>query len=210
MANGNMSLNQPDSVDFKQMIVKYLRYWYLFILSLIIVIGAAFCYLYVATPQYRVTSTLLLKNEENLTNSLNRNPNLGEINLLSGKQNIDNEIEVFKSKSLMHRVFSELSLVTSFYIEEQFKNVEIYGKEVPVRVTINFLKPSAYEDPIKVTRKTTTHYTLEEKNGKRSVHKYGEEITKPYGVFTIYAAPDAVLSAPYAKETVVVEFHYIV
>src|SRR5688572_17371181 len=93
----NVSLNQPDSIEFKQLILRYLRYWYLFILSLIICIGAAFCYIYVATPQYRISSTLLLKNEENLTN-LNRNPNLGEINLLTGKQNIDNEIEVFKSK----------------------------------------------------------------------------------------------------------------
>jgi capsular exopolysaccharide synthesis family protein len=209
MADRNVFLNQSDSVDFKQLILKYLRYWYLFFLSLIVCLGVAFCYLYVATPQYRVTSTLLLKNEENLTNSLNRNPALGEINLLTGKQNIDNEIEVFKSKSLMHRVFAELSLFASYYVEGKFKNQEIYGKEVPIRISINGLKPSAYDHPIIITKKTGTHYQIKEKNGKITSHKFGEEVAKPFGVFTIYAAPDHTASEKYTNVPVIVQFHDI-
>jgi tyrosine-protein kinase Etk/Wzc len=209
MADGNVFSNQPDGIDFKQLMLKYLRYWYLFFLSLFIFLGAAFCYIYVATPQYRVTSTLLLKNEENLTNSLNRNPNLGEINLLPGKQNIDNEIEVFKSKSLMYRVFSELSLFTSFYIEGKFRRKEIYGKEVPIRISVNMLKPSAYDLPITITKKASTHYQLLESDGKSSTHKYGEEVTTSFGVFTVYAAPDHAASSEFVKAPIVVEFHDI-
>src|SRR5688572_14383788 len=101
--------DQADYVDVKQEVSKYIRYWYIFIISLIACLILAFLYLYWAVPQYRVVSTLLLKNEEADSNTSGTS-NLGEINLFSTKQKIDNEIEVLKSNSLMQRVFSELSL----------------------------------------------------------------------------------------------------
>lgn len=209
MVEKGQLVSQADTIEVKQLLVKYLRYWYLFLISLIIFLGAAFCYIYVATPQYRISSTLLLKNEENLTNSANRNSNLGEINLLAGKQNIDNEIEVFKSNSLMQRVFSELSLFASFYIDGQFRKEEIYGKEVPIRLSVSVLKPAAFESPITIRKKTTTYYELIEEDGAISTHKYGEEVTKPYGTFTVHQAPDAAASATYVREPIIVQFQDI-
>lgn len=206
--SGNL-LHQADSIDVRQLLLKYLRYWYLFLISLLLCIGAAFCYIYVATPQYRISSTMLLKNEENLSTSLNRNPGLGEINLLTGKQNIDNEIEVFQSKSLMNRVFSELSLFVTFYVEGKFRKIEIYGKEVPIRISVSLIKPYAFETPFTIRKKTSTHYELIEKSGRVNTHKYGEEITNLYGVFTVYAAPDAAASATYVREPIVVQLHDI-
>ena len=205
---GNFS-NQGDYIDVRQLLAKYLRYWYLFLISLVLFLGAAFCYIYVATPQYRISSTLLLKNEESLTNSVNRNPALGEINLLSGKQNIDNEIEVFKSQSLMHRVFSELSLHASFFVQGQFRKDEIYGKEVPIRLSISVLKPSAFEQLITIKKKTSTHFDITEEDGQTSTHKFGEEISKSYGVFTVHLAPEANASATYVNEPIMVQFHDI-
>lgn len=206
--SGNL-LHQADSIDVRQLLIKYLRYWYLFLISLILCVGAAFCYIYVATPQYRISSTMLLKNEENLSTSLNRNPGLGEINLLSAKQNIDNEIEVFQSKSLMNRVFSELSLFVTFYVEGKFRKVEIYGKEVPIRISVSLIKPYAFENPFTIRKKTSTHYELIETSGRVSTHKYGEEVTNLYGVFTVYAAPDAAASATYVREPIIVQLHDI-
>lgn len=208
-AKGTSFSNQGDYIDVKQILAKYLRYWYLFLISLVLFLGAAFCYIYVATPQYRITSTMLLKNEESLNNSANRNPNLGEINLLAGKQNIDNEIEVFKSQSLMQRVFSELSLHASFFIQGQFRKEEIYGKEVPIRLSISVLKPSAFEQSITIRKKTSTHFDLAEEDGSVSTHKYGEEVSKSYGVFTVHQAPEANLSATFVNEPIIVQFHDI-
>lgn len=204
---GVLLSNPNDYVDVKQILGKYFKSWYFFVLSLFICLGAAFCYIYIATPQYRVSSTILLKNEENLTNSLNRNPALGEINLLTAKQNIDNEIEVFKSNSLMQRVFAELSLFATYYVQGQFRKEEIYGKELPIRISINILKPAAFQAPFTIRRKTTAYYELIEADGEVISHKYGEEITRPYGVFTVYAAPDPTASATFAREPVIVQFH---
>ena len=103
--------DQEDYVDVKQLLQNYFRYWYFFVLGLLLCVGGAFCYLYVATPQYRVSSTILLKSDENQTGGGPRGAEPTALTLFNTKQNIDNELEVLNSKSLMQRVFSELSLV---------------------------------------------------------------------------------------------------
>jgi capsular exopolysaccharide synthesis family protein len=199
-----------DDVDVKQLLSKYFRYWYLFVLSLILCMAGAVAYLYLATPQYRVISSILLKNEENQTNS--RGSEMGEINLFSTKQSIDNELEVLSSKSLMQRVFSELSLYVTYHVKEKFKDKEIYGKELPIKLAITKLHPTAYGHSITIQRKTSTLFTIKEEGGKVSNHRYGEEISMNYGIFTVIAAPLDSMSKlkSQTSQPIIVKFHDIV
>src|SRR5687768_641305 len=153
-----------DYVDVKQLLLTYLRYWYLFVIGLAICIGLAYFYLITTSPQYRVSSTILLKNEENQTGLRNQEP--GELNLFSTKQNIDNELEVLNSKSLMHRVFSELSLNVTYHVKEEFRNREIYGKELPFKLSITKLHNTADGRSITIQRRTSSTFTIQEKEGK--------------------------------------------
>ena len=211
MAKKEVFSNPADeNVDIKQLLASYFKYWYLFIISFIICIGLAFVYVYLATPQYRVISTILLKNEESQTNS--RSSELGELNLFSTKQSIDNELEVLSSKSLMQRVFQELSLAVTYHVEEKFKTKEIYGKELPIRLSVTKLHQTAYGHTITIRRKTSTIFTVQEEGGKTSNHKYGEEISMPYGIFTVIAAPldSASKLNTRTQQPIIVRFHDII
>lgn len=193
-------IDNHEEIDVKQLVSKYFRYWYLFLISVVVCLILAFIYLYLATPTYRIESTMLLKNEESESTSGNNTP--GEINLFNTKQKIDNEIEVLKSTGLMQRVFSELSLNVTYHLKEQFKTVEIYGAAVPIRLSISKLHPTAYDKSITIHRKTSTTFELKEDDGAISNHKYGEEISKPYGIFTVIAARDS-----RTHEPIIVKFH---
>lgn len=194
--------DQADYIDVKQLLSKYLRYWYIFLISVVVCAALAFLYLYFATPQYRIVSTLLLKNEESESNSLTNNTSLGEINLFNTKQKIDNEIEVLKSNSLMQRVFSELSLNVTYHVKRKLKTEEIYGSEVPIRLSINKLHPTSYGKSITIRRKTSTTFEITEDTGEASTHIYGEEVSKSYGIFTVIAAKDK-----RTHDTIIVKFH---
>ena len=196
----NFQSEQADYIDVKQLVSKYIRHWYIFLISVSACLILAFLYLYWAVPQYRVFSTLLLKNEESDPGS--RQSELGEINLFTTKQNLDNEMEVLRSNSLMQRVFSELSLNPTFHIKGQFKTEEIYGSEVPIRLSITKLHPTAFKKQLVLRRKTSTTFELKEENGDISTHKYGEEISKPYGIFTVIAAQDN-----RTHEPIIIRFH---
>ncbi len=177
-----------DDVDALQLIQGYLKYWYLFVISVIICGALAFVYLYMATPKYRVSSTILLKSDDAQTGG-GRNTDIDDLNLFSTKQNIDNELEVLNSKSLVERVFRELSLYVTYHIEEKFKTREIYGSDLPIKVSVTKLHPTADGQEIIIRRRTSTMYSITEKDGKATNHKYGEEISMPYGMFTVIAAP---------------------
>lgn len=196
--------DQKDYIDLKHILSKYGRYWYLFLISLLVCALFAFVYLYFTPYNYRVQSTILLKEVDSESNPLTGNSALGEINLLSMKHKIDNEIEVLKSISLIQRVFTELSLHATYHVERQFKTLEIYGSEVPIRLSFNKLHPTAFKRSITVRRKTTSTYELKEDDGAVSTHKYGEEVSKPYGIFTVIAAQDT-----RTQEPIIIKFHDI-
>ena len=204
--------DQEDYVDVKQLLQNYFRYWYFFVLGLLLCVGGAFCYLYVATPQYRVSSTLLLKNDENQTGGGPRGGEPTALTLFNTKQNIDNELEVLNSKSLMQRVFSELSLSVTYHVEEKFRTREIYGKELPIKLSITKLHPSADGRSLTIRRRTSTMYSIQEEGGKATNHTYGEEISMPYGIFTVIAAPLDSTSKldSRTQQPIIVRFHDMV
>ena len=60
----NLLLDDSDQVNFKDILTKYLKYWYLFLLVTILCLGAAYLYLRYATPHYWIGSTILIKNDQ--------------------------------------------------------------------------------------------------------------------------------------------------
>lgn len=181
---------RQDYVDLRQAVSRYTKHWYVFVLSLVVCLLLAYSYLFLATPEYKISSSILLKNEQADDNSFGSNQSLGELNFFSTKQRIDNEIEVLRANSLMQRVFQDLGLNATYYVNGPFKKKEIYGSALPIRVSITKLHPTAYDRMITVTRKTSTTFELRDDDGEISKHKFGEEISKPYGIFTVIATPD--------------------
>ncbi len=205
MADKDTNITETDYIDVKELVSKYLKFWPWFLGSLVISIGCAYAYLYFTTPQYRINSTLLLKNGDE-SNQGGAKSSLGEIDLFNTSQKIDDEIEVLKSQSLMQRVFSELSLFVTYYHTKGLKTFELYGKDIPIRVSVDKLHSSAFLDPITIQRKTSTTFELKEESGEASTHKYGEEISKSYGIFTVIAAP-VEGSEVRKNEPIIVKFH---
>lgn len=189
-AREKFRVENQEYVNVQEVISKYTRYWYVFLLSLVVCIALAYAYLYLAAPQYKISSSILLKHEESEGNSFTNGQSLGELNFASSKQRIDNEIEVLRAKSLMQRVFKELGLYTTYFKNGHFRKQEIYGAELPLRLSITKLHPSAYGKMITITRKTSTTYELVSDDGEASTHKFGEEVSKSYGIFTVIATPD--------------------
>lgn len=196
MSQREMLRMEQDEISLPQLVSKYLRYWYVFALSLVACIALAYAYLYLATPRFKISSSILLKNEEAESGGIGGRQEMGEFSFLSSKQHIDNEIEVLRANSLMQRVFQELGLNATYYIDGKFKKREIYGSQLPIRLSITKLHPSAFDKMITIRRKTSSTFEISDDDGDLSTHKFGEEISKSYGIFTVIAAPDNRTSEP--------------
>ena len=194
MAEGEVSYSQSEKNDFKRFFYKYLRYWYLFLISTILCLGLAVLYLKLTTPKYLVSSSLLIRDIDKGPDFQSGNPVFKELDIFNSATSIENEIEELKSATLMERVLTELSLQTGYYIGGALKYKEIYGDNLPINVRVDSLTEAAYKKKITITIKNSNEFQLED--GDSTTYRFGEPINKPYGSFTVLITSPALVNQP--------------
>lgn len=178
-------------IDLKSIFVKYLPYWYWFLVSGVVCIAGAFVYLkYYSTPIYRISSTIQLKGAEKDDNSAEKVPVSGLGNFQSGSV-IDDEVDILKSHSLMLRVLKELSLHVRYQVEGRLKNKEVYGDDLPIFVVFSSVDSAILykTESFNLYLKDDRTFDLEEEHGRRTTYRLGQEIQKPFGAFKVMAGP---------------------
>ncbi|MBB6611200.1 polysaccharide biosynthesis tyrosine autokinase [Pontibacter sp. Tf4] len=197
-------------IDFKALALRSARSWHLFVLGVVLALGLGFFYLKYTSPVYTVKSKILIKDEEKGA-SLLSGGDLEGLDIFSGTKNIDNEIEVLNSISLMERVLTELSLNTTYYTPVFFKDREIYGKQLPIKVIIDKVDSTAFETDVTVFIKENNRFELvtedEEGSVERSEHEFGKKVVKPFGTFTVLALPK--ITDPESPKEIHVKFNDI-
>jgi tyrosine-protein kinase Etk/Wzc len=109
-----LSVEENHDGDIKNILQKYVRNWKWFLLSISVGLILGFVYLRYQTPVYEVSATILIKDDSKgaVPSELSAFEDLG---ILKSGNNIDNDIEILKSRSLMTRVVKELKLNTSYF-----------------------------------------------------------------------------------------------
>ncbi len=200
--------DKVENKDVKAILLKYFQYWYLFLAGLIICVGLAFLHMrYNLKSRYDIVATILIKDVKGSSAS----SAFSDLGVLNTTKSMDNEIILLKSKSLMLRVLKELSYHTSYYKKGRVQDVEIFEGDLPFRLIISKLEPSAYGKTIALTTKANNLIELEEKKPSGEVslstYKLGQQVNKPYAVFTVVEASDA---EPVKEgETVLIKFNNI-
>lgn len=176
--------------DVKVIFLKYLKYWYLFVLGSVVSLSLAYTYLQYIIPQYAVSSKLLIRDAKDEP-ELSGGGGFVNLDLFKSAKNIDNEIELMKSKSLMERVLKELDLNTSYFVEKTFQEAEVHITNSPVKVIIHELNSRAYSKKLYIQIQSNNSFKLQGQDGEEeSVHRFGRQIKKAYGVFTILASAE--------------------
>lgn len=110
----NLSIEESQDGNVKDLLLRYLRNWKWFALSVVLCLILGFVYLRYQAPVYEASATILIKDDKNgaVSSELSAFEDLG---ILNGNNNIDNEIEILKSRSLMRRVAAELKLNVGYF-----------------------------------------------------------------------------------------------
>ena len=167
------------SIDLRGLVYKYVRHGGWFIVALAFSLTAAFFYLRYSTPIYKVSATLLIKDEKRGT--ANSNDILKELNLGSVSKLVENEIEVLKSRAIMEKVVDALNLSVTYYQEGRIKDAEVFY-ESPVKVIPEQLKPLAYQSVLYIQPVDDQHFELlDEKENSLGTYVYSSGIKSPYG-----------------------------
>ena len=138
-----MRIIKKINIDIKKIFLKYFEKWYWFIIATVFFCALAFIYLRYSTPQYAITSKILIKDDKNGPD-ITGDGIFKDLSIFNSSKNVLNEIEVLKSQALMQRVLKELSFSCSYFVEGTVKDQEVYGMSLPIRVVVRDIDSTAY------------------------------------------------------------------
>ncbi len=196
----NPELNE-EVIDLKQILFKFLKYWYLFIIAIIFCLSVAYLFNKYTKPLYKVGTTILIKDEKS---AFDAQALLGLGNL-KNTQSIENEIGVLKSRALVNRAIRSLNFDISYFEDKNFITRELYT-ESPFIVLFDTINPQPAGLTFNIKINNNRYYTISTegeqvseyyytKNRKEipinelveysGTHRFGEEVSGKYHKFRI-------------------------
>ncbi len=138
-----------DGASLRATLMRYVRHWPWFLLSVGIVLAVAYVYLLFQAPTYNSKASLLIKDEKKGLDSENM---LKELDIFAPKKVVENEIEILKSYTLMERVVTQLHLNITYFQDTRFGMREVY-EQSPIRLIIEQANPVLFqqEDPFQIS-----------------------------------------------------------
>ncbi|NEU08819.1 polysaccharide biosynthesis tyrosine autokinase [Flavihumibacter sp. R14] len=175
MTYNNSSLqSQPVKGDIMQVIFNYLRYWYIFIASVVIFLGLAWLYLQTKTPAYNVKSTLIIQEDKKGEGAMQATA-FSDLDMFKQVVTVDNEIAALRSRSLWEKVLSQLPINVSYYVDGTFKTEELYGEDLPVVVVVEKLTQGVYSQTLTLEILDEGSYKLSSET-HAGTYKFGQKV----------------------------------
>lgn len=191
MENNHFDEDFENDFQFKEILNKYAIHWQWFALGVSVCLLLVFLYLRYTIPQYQASTTILVKDEKK-GGMLSELSAFADMGIGGGmKSNLDNEIEILKSRKLIESTVKKLNLNTALIIKGNVVDGEIY-KDTPIEVFFADKTNQFYENKInlKFTELTSTTFELENQSLNENINillsskpafRYGEEIPTRYG-----------------------------
>jgi capsular exopolysaccharide synthesis family protein len=185
----------------------YTRYWYWFVLGLLITFIGAYLYLRYSTPIYEVQAKVIIKDEKNSSGFLELSaiPELGNFMSRYGNSKIEDEIAIFTSKRLITNVVDDLNLNTVYRAVGNVITSELYTKKP---FTVQFLENNSSDDVrypelfIEIQDETTYSISVDGA-GKIGTFKFGERVSLEFtDLIVLPNLEDEALFQKYTDESI--------
>ena len=166
--NSQQNVEESSSINLQLVYKTLVLNWQWFVLSVIVCLGVAFCYLRYATPVYQASAKLLIKDDDSQTSRSGKSALMtsSTLGIMTNSTGIDNEMEILKSARLAEQTCRDLKLYVTYKKEGNIKDNIIYGNE-PISADI---------DPIHLEKlKFPIFLEVTYQDGKYQCHTYNAE-----------------------------------
>ena len=202
--------SKEENIDIKELLFKYLIHWPWFVGAVVACLIAAWVYLYISTPVYNISATVLIKDDKKggSAGMLSGLESLGLDGMISSSQNIDNEIEVLRSKTIVKEVVEDLGLYISYADKDEFPSRNLY-KTSPVQVSLTPQEADLLEKPMIVEMALQPQGSLDVnvKIGDDEYQKHFEKLPAVFptnkGTLAFFQALDSILPSKKSSEEIV-------
>lgn len=198
IVNERQCETEDEKIDIQQLLFKYIIHWPWFVGAVLVCLIGAWIYLRMATPVYNISATVLIKDDKKggNTGSMVGLEELGLSGLISSSQNIDNELEVLRSKTLVKEVINLLNLYVPYTDEDGFPSKNMY-KTSPVLVSLTPQEAEKLTDPMVVEMALygegglEVNVTVGDKEYQKHFEKLPAVFPMDEGTLAFFQSPDS-------------------
>ena len=168
---------QEESINLREQIETYLKYWPWFLFSVVIALVFATLYLRYTQNQYKAVATILVKDDRKGTYQSEMSA-FDELGILNAKNSVDNEIEIIKSRSVLQAAIKSINFNITYFTEGRVKTIELYD-DCPIEANFFETNDKFYHisKSFIVNYKTDTTFELKQnENTTIGIFKYGQII----------------------------------
>ncbi|MEO0527063.1 MAG: polysaccharide biosynthesis tyrosine autokinase [Bacteroidota bacterium] len=176
---------EDKKIDLKEVIFSYIKHWKWFAFSVFIFLILSFFFIRYSTPEYAAEAKIQIVDDKTAGSGIEL---FKELDFLSsGKNNVQDEIQIINSRSNLIEVVKELGLNVQIISLGNIKSSEMYY-DPPIK--LNFIAPdsiihkSNFEFYLTLSSNTTFGYS-EERDEPIKVYAYGKNISSPIGDIVI-------------------------
>lgn len=158
--------------DNKRIIALVLKYWYVFVISVVIAYLLVFLHLKFTPNVYQGSLTILLESskDKRITQS-----EMVEGFITSGESNnIDNQSLIIQSRNTIKKTIDRLDFGTSIFQKNRFLDRELYG-ESPFKIIIDSLSPQILSTPISIIFKSNNSIYISAKSSGGSLFDFRKQ-----------------------------------
>lgn len=130
--------NIKKEFSFKELVFPYVYKWKYFAVIIFLTTLLAIYYIKSTAPIYKIQTSILIKDANKMSSasgdfgilqSIGAFPNMGT-------NSIENELEVFKSKTIVEDVLKQHSFQVAIFSKQKYYDLEIYGKNSPYKINV--------------------------------------------------------------------------
>ena len=107
--NQNLNISEEEGLNIKEIVERYLYHWKWIILAVIVALSCAYVYLRYSNPVYSSKATVLIKDEKG-GNGFSEMDMMKDLGFGGGSSSLENEIEIYKSRSILEKVVRKLQI----------------------------------------------------------------------------------------------------
>jgi len=129
LTNGELAgaEQEQQTISLRTLVDNFIANWYWFALFVILGLAAAWLFLRYATPTYNINAKILVQDEQK-GGDIPGEEVLQQLQIFTNKSNVDNEVEILQSRSLMEMVVRNLQLNISYWQEGRVKTGELFRR----------------------------------------------------------------------------------
>ena len=201
------------NTDYKEILLKLWRYKHYFILMLIFTLGVAYAFNKYSQPRYSNVTTLLIAEDQN-SSFMSGDGMMEGLSMFSGIKNVENELSILRSFSVINQTLQELDFEVTYKSEENMLPFDFISlsseQDLYDRSPIHVILDQTHQQPvdckfyIEVINDTSYRLTCQEEEvylydyignsvcgfvnqfNVMGVYKFGEKITDDLYSFSVY------------------------